>query len=113
MTDRRELPAKTHIDLLVWGVDTRGQRFRQQVRAREVSLRGALISGLEIQVRSGDVIGILYAGKKARFRVVWVCDDAAGEKMKAAVHRVESDACPWPDLVAERAALASPPITAP
>ena len=108
MTERRERRTETHIDLLVWGLDTRGQSFHQQVRASEVSLRGALISGLETRVRTGDVVGILYAGKKARFRVIWVCSDATGEKMQAAVHRVEADACPWPDLVTE-ASTTNPP----
>jgi hypothetical protein len=99
--DRRHEP-RTPIDLplQVWGVDTRGERFLQSARARDISLSGALISGLETDLRSGDVIGILYAGRKARFRVVWIRYDESGDKMLVAIHRFTADACPWQDLLA-------------
>jgi hypothetical protein len=47
--DRRREP-RTDVDIVltVWGVDTRGDRFLQEARAREISLSGALLSGLEI-----------------------------------------------------------------
>jgi len=108
MIERRHEP-RTPVDvaLLIWGVDTRGERFLQEVRAHDVSLRGALLSGVETEVRPGDVIGILYAGKKARFRVVWVRYDGTGDKMQAAVHRIEADPCPWMELLVESTA-ASP-----
>lgn len=100
MIERRsELRFATSISLSVWGVDTKGERFLQQVHARDISLSGALLSGLDWELRSGDVIGILYAGKKARYRVVWIRYDGAGDKMEAAVHRIAADACPWIDLL--------------
>lgn len=102
--DRRREP-RTPIDLplQVWGVDTRGERFLQSARARDISLSGALVSGLETDLRSGDVIGILYAGRKARFRVIWVRYDEGGDKMLVAIHRLAEDACPWQDLLAAEA----------
>jgi hypothetical protein len=100
--DRRREP-RTDVDiaLTVWGVDTRGDRFLQEARAREISLSGALLSGLDSELRSGDVIGILYAGKKARYRVVWVRQSGTSRKVQAAVHRFTTDECPWKDLLAE------------
>lgn len=102
--DRRREP-RTPIDLplQVWGVDTRGERFLQSARARDISLSGALVSGLETDLRSGDVIGILYAGRKARFRVIWVRYDEGGDKMLVAIHRLAEDACPWQDLLVAEA----------
>ena len=106
MLDRRREPRSiADLGLTVWGVDARGERFLQQARARDISLRGALLSGLNTDLSSGDVIGILYAGRKARFRIVWVRYDGAGEKMQAAIHRVEADACPWLDLLTEVSAV--------
>ena len=98
--DRRH-ESRTILDLAltIWGVDTKGERFLHEARARDISLSGALLSGLEGDLQPGDVIGILYAGKKARFRVVWVRYDESGDKMQAAVHRISSDACPWQDLL--------------
>jgi hypothetical protein len=99
--DRRR-ESRTDADLLVtvWGIDTKGERFLQQALAREISLSGALVSGLDSELRSGDVIGILYAGKKARYRVVWVRQSGTSQKVQAAVHRFTTDECPWKDLLA-------------
>ncbi|HKI26050.1 MAG TPA: PilZ domain-containing protein [Candidatus Sulfotelmatobacter sp.] len=100
---RREARTEVDLGLLVWGVDTRGERFLQEARARDISLSGALLSGLDTDLRAGDVVGVLYAGKKARFRVVWIRYDEAGDKMQVAVHRIEPDECPWHDLLSEAA----------
>ncbi len=108
--DRRsETRAEVDLDFLVWGVDGDGERFVQRARAQNLSLSGALLTGLDAAVKSGDVVGILYAGRKARFRVVWVRYDEAGAKSQAAVHRIDTDPCPWPELLTEENAEAPAP----
>jgi len=97
---RREPRTPTDLPLQVWGLDNRGERFLQSARARDISLSGALLSGLDTDLRSGDAIGLLYAGRKARFRVIWVRYDESGDKMLVAIHRLAEDACPWQDLLA-------------
>ena len=112
--DRRREPCKpVDLSLMVWGVDTQGERFLQEAHARDISLSGALLSGLDADLKCGDVIGILYGKKKARYRVVWVRYDEMGDKMQAAVHRLESDACPWLDLLTEGSPESSPPTEHP
>ena len=96
---RREPRYESNLVLRVWGIDSKGERFLQEVRARDISLSGALLSQLEAELRSGDLIGILYAGRKARFRVIWVRHSGNGEKIQAAVQRVAEDECPWLDLL--------------
>jgi hypothetical protein len=109
---RRELRIEANLVLTVWGVDTQGYRFLQEARARNLSLSGALLSGLEAELRSGDVIGILYAGKKARYRVVWVRESGNGQKVQAAVHRIAPDECPWKDLLDQEQSDDPPTISA-
>jgi hypothetical protein len=104
---RREPRIKADLPIQVWGVDTWGERFLQQAHARDISLSGALVSGLDSELRSGDVIGILYAGKQARYRVVWVRHSGSADKVQAAVHRFAPDECPWKDLLAEEQAAAA------
>ena len=100
MPERRQEPRiEADISLSIWGIDTKGERFLQQARARDISLSGALISQLDTELRSGDLVGILYAGKKARFRVVWVRYSGAGRKIQAAIQRLEQDECPWESLL--------------
>jgi len=98
--DRRSEP-RTHADFAVtiWGVDSRGERFLQKVQVRDISFNGALLYGIEADLRSGDVIGVLYLGRKARYRVVWVRCDDGGDKIQAAIHRMEADSCPWDELL--------------
>lgn len=98
---RREARMRCDLPVMVWGVDARGERFLQEARARDISLCGALLTGIDADLKSGDVIGILFGKKKARYRVVWIRYDASGEKMQVAVHRLEADACPWLDLLTE------------
>jgi hypothetical protein len=115
MDRRRERRSQIELLLVIWGVDTEGERFVEEAHARDISLSGALLSGITADLRSGDVIGILYGKKKARYRVVWVRYDGNGEKMQVAVHRLESDACPWLDLLVEDASTDpdQPPLNAP
>ena len=102
--DRRQEPRwPANLQVLVWGVDTQGERFLQDAQARDISLSGALLTGLDADLRSADVIGILYGKKKARYRVVWIRYDGGGEKMQLAVHRMQSDECPWRELLSEPA----------
>lgn len=113
---RREPRSDVDLALTVWGIDTRGDRFLQPARARNISLSGALLSGLDADLRSGDVIGILYGGKKARYRVVWVRESGSSLRTQAAIHRLPPDECPWKELLAEGLAgtqqTASPPNVA-
>jgi hypothetical protein len=111
--ERRGEPRReVNLKLQVWGVDTLGSRFVQAAQARDISLRGALISGLDAELRSGDVIGVLFEGRKARYRVVWVRQSGgATQKIQAAVQRLEPDECPWRELVEEHAeASVIPPV---
>ena len=101
MDRRREQRTVRELPLMVWGVDAQGERFVQEARARDISIFGALLSGLDADIKSGDVIGVLFGKNKARYRVVWIRYDGTGDKMLVAVHRLESDPCPWFDLLKE------------
>jgi hypothetical protein len=106
--DRRREPRKTiDIGLYAWSVEIKGERFLQPVRARDISMSGALLSGFETDLRSGDVIGILYLGREARFRVIWVHYDQNGNRMQAAVQRIEPDTCPWLSLLTNQVLMQS------
>ena len=98
---RRESRWVADLQVLVWGVDTKGERFLHEAKAIDISLSGALLTGLDADLRSGDVVGILYGKKKARYRVVWVRYDGAGDKMQVAIHRTQADECPWLDLLSD------------
>ena len=110
---RREPRSEVDLPVTIWGVDMKGERFLQEARATEISLSGALLSGLDAELRSGDLIGILYAGKKARYRVVWIRLSGTKHKIQAAIHRIAPDECPWQDLLSEEPGVSPAPLTAP
>lgn len=111
---RKESRTAADLVLTIWGVDTRGERFVQEAHARDISMSGALLSGIDAELRSGDVVGILHGTRKARFRVVWVRYDESGDKMQVAVHRIDPDVCPWRELLVEEPAdIAASPETRP
>jgi hypothetical protein len=99
MERRREPRPETDFPLRVWGVDRDGRYFSQEVQARNVSVSGALFSQLDQEPKAGDLIGVEYNGKKARFRVVWVRNSGNRQKVQAAVHRISTDECPWLDIL--------------
>ena len=74
-----------------------GRTFSQYVHARNISSTGALFSGLEHELKVGDVIGVQYGERKSRCRVVWVMDAGALQKVEAGVQIVADQDCPWRD----------------
>ena len=96
MFDRRREPRmKSNLTVLIWGIDIEGMRFSQSALARNISQHGALLAGIEWQLRPGDLLGIQHGQKRARFRVVWARSSGTEEKTLAAVHKLEAEACPW------------------
>lgn len=94
---RREPRVESNLPVLIWGIDAQGLPFTQSALARNISGHGALLSGIEQLLRCGDLIVVQYGKKRARFRVVWTRDSANGEKVRAAVQRLEAEKCPWED----------------
>jgi len=94
---RRELRVESSLKVLIWGLDAQGVRFTQGAMARNLSGSGALLSGVERQLRSGDLIGLQYGACQARFRVIWMRESGNGERIRVAVQRLETENCPWPE----------------
>ena len=64
MSSRPDPRLTTDLPVRVWGMAANGQTFNQQVQARNISISGALFSGLEHQLKVGDVVGVQYNNQK-------------------------------------------------
>lgn len=84
--------------VIIQGRDHVGNWFKQEVIANNVSRSGALLSGMTRQVRLGDLIWVECAGKKVRFKVVWMRDSASHNLIQAAVHLFDTEPCPWVEI---------------
>jgi hypothetical protein len=71
------------------------QPFHQNATAQNASITGACISGLEQELKVGDVIGVQYETRKARCKVVWVMEAGGLKKVQVGVQLVADQECPW------------------
>ncbi|MGZ4825305.1 MAG: PilZ domain-containing protein [Terriglobales bacterium] len=107
--ERRDEPRFIeNLPVRVWVIDERGRRLTQLAVAHNISRGGALLMGLEHQLRCGDLVVVEYRTVKARFRIVWIRDSEGPYKIKAAVQRLEEDRCPWEPVILERELLHLP-----
>jgi PilZ domain len=96
MADQQTEPRLT-IDLpvRVWGMSADGRPFSQHARAQNISSDGALISGVDSELKVGDVIGVQCEDRKTRCTVVWAMNAGALKKNQVGVKLVADQECPW------------------
>jgi PilZ domain len=107
MENRPESRVEADIPVRVWGMDSEGRPFFQTASAGNISSDGALLSRISHPLKPGDVIGIQYGEKKARFRVIWVVDAGTVRKNEVGVQILEHQQSPWGDLTLPQARAAN------
>jgi len=108
MTQRPEPRLDTDLPIRVWGMDSHGKPFIQHVRAKNISNQGALVSGVECELKPGDIIGVQVEQKKARCRIVWVVDAGGIYKNQVGLQLLEGQECPWKEALSGPAAAPTP-----
>ena len=96
MVDHHSEP-RLSVDLPVriWGMSADGRPFSQHARAHNISSEGAMISGVENELKVGDVIGVQCDERKTRCTVVWVMNTGPVKKNQVGVKLVAEQECPW------------------
>jgi hypothetical protein len=96
MAEHQSEPRLT-IDLPVriWGMSADGRPFSQHARAQNISSEGALISGVENELKVGDVVGVQCEEKKTRCTVIWVMNTGPVKKNQVGVKLVADQEAPW------------------
>lgn len=96
MTDVQPEPRITvDLPVRVWGMSADGRPFSQHARAQNISSEGALISGVENELKVGDVIGVQCDDKKARCTVVWAMNTGPMKKNQVGIQLLNDQECPW------------------
>jgi hypothetical protein len=96
MADQQTEPRLTvDLPVRVWGMSADGRPFSQHARAQNISSEGALISGVESELKVGDVIGVQCDEKKARCTVIWVIISGPVKKNQVGVKLLAEQECPW------------------
>lgn len=105
MATRREDRKDVKLSVRIFGIDASGQIFSDQVTTVNVSLRGAMLSGIRRQIKPGEVIGLTYGRAKARFRVQWVGQRGTQQQDRIGIQNVVPRNCLW-ELALPEGALA-------
>ncbi len=82
----------------VWGMDCEGRPFFQNAHADQLTMEGALLIGIGHPLKVGDVIGVQYEDKKARFKVVEVSEGGSLRKIDTYVKVFPGQRTPWHDM---------------
>jgi PilZ domain-containing protein len=96
---RPEERVPVDLDMRVWGMGADGRAFSQHARAHNISARGALLCGIEHDLKIGDTIGVQAGEKKARCKVVWATNTRSVKKIQVGVQLVSKLECPWTALL--------------
>jgi PilZ domain len=95
MTQQSEPRVTVDLPVRVWGMSAEGRPFSQHARAQNISSEGALLAGIENELKVGDVIGVQCEEKKTRCTVIWVMNSGPIKKNQVGVKLVAAQECPW------------------
>jgi len=96
MTEHQSEPRLTvDLPVRVWGMSAEGRAFSQHARAQNISSDGALLSGVENELKVGDVIGVQCDDKKTRCTVIWAVNSGAIKKNQVGIKILADQECPW------------------
>lgn len=98
MEHRNEPRTDKRLVVTINAMDKSGESFTQNALATRLSNSGALLSGITRQLRSGDLLWVEHQGRKSRFKVVWVRNSETPDLIQAAIHLMNSEACPWANM---------------
>lgn len=95
MSEEIEPRLDVELPVRVFGMGADGRPFLHKAQARNISHHGAKLSGMETQLKPGDVIGVQVGDAKARCKVIWVVDAGQAQKIAVGVSLIEGQPCPW------------------
>lgn len=99
MDKRPESRVSTQLLVRVWGLDSQGRPFFQNVNASNLSNDGAMLLGISHPLKAGDIIGLQHEERKARFKVVWVIDNGKPREIEAGIQVLPGQRAPWEEMV--------------
>ena len=109
MEPKGETRISAELPVRVWGMDADGKPFFQNATASNLSSEGALLSRIQHPLKMGEILGVQYGDKKARFEIKWVKAVAIPKSFDAGVKILANQSVPW-DEVARKGAD-SPELT--
>ena len=98
MEPKGEARVSADLPVRVWGMDADGKPFFQNATASNLSSEGALLSGIQHPLKMGEILGVQYGDKKARFEIKWVKAVALPKGFDAGVRVIANQSIPWDEV---------------
>lgn len=94
--DRRHNPRiDVVLPVLIWGVDAHSLPFTQQATVRNISSDGAVVQGIQRQLRPGEILEMQYENGRAQFRVIWVGEFGSPEQNEIGLQALSAEPVLW------------------
>jgi PilZ domain len=91
----REQRKQVALTVRIFGTDSTGHVFSDSVSTVNVSFEGAMLTGVNRPIKSGEIIGLTYGKNKARFRVQWVGQAGTPNQGRMGIQSVMPANCIW------------------
>lgn len=98
MEPKGEARVAAKLPVRVWGMDADGKPFFQNATASNLSSEGALLSCIQHPLKMGEILGVQYGDKKARFEIKWVKAVALPKGFDAGVRVLSNQSVPWDEV---------------
>jgi hypothetical protein len=98
MEKRPEPRIAADIPVRVWGMDAEGKPFFQNAMASNLSSEGALLARIQHTLKQGEIIGVQYGDKKARFNIKWVRGVILLKTFEVGVQVLTGQVVPWAEV---------------
>src|SRR6266403_919013 len=90
MLKRREPRVTVPLSVRLWGLDSRGKVFSQNVRTLNIATNGARLYGVTAQLEEGFIVGLQCGNMRARFMVVWVGEKGSSREGQLGLRAAEN-----------------------
>lgn len=95
MGRRREPRADFILQVRVLGLSADNRPFYESVQTLNISRRGVVLAGVQCRLKVGEVVGLRYGEKKARYRVAWVRRAHPSQPAEVGLETVEEGKSLW------------------
>ena len=96
MPDHPSAPRLTvDLPVRIWGIGADGRPFNQHARAQNITASGALIAGVEQELKLDDTIGVQCDDRKARCKVIRIASTDSLNRSQVGIQLLIDQECPW------------------
>src|SRR5579883_1166349 len=95
MKRRREDRISVILPVRIFGIDSQNKPFNLRTETVDVTRLGARLHSVNCFSKAGEVVGVQYEDKKARFRVCWVGLPGTPKEGDIGIQLMESDRPIW------------------